>query len=119
MRVHPARILGLPVLAHLVRAEPGIALDTAWQAPLGARVRGVTDTTGQELFDAAREARDESALAQLASELDAARTGELAVLGGLFDEGRYAEAALHVRRLMFLERFGDEVGEARETIETD
>lgn len=50
---HPARVLGLSWLTQLVRAEPGIALDTRWQSRLGVRERGVTDATGDELFSVA------------------------------------------------------------------
>lgn len=51
--VHPARLLGSSWLAQLVRAEPGIALDSRWQSRVGLRERGVTDVSGDELFSVA------------------------------------------------------------------
>ena len=66
----------------------------------------------REALDDARLERDLSALERLDGELDAARRDQLAGIGAALDSEQYAQAALGVRQLMFLEKFGDEVAAA-------
>ena len=64
----------------------------------------------REALDDARGNRDEAALATLDTALQSARRDEIALIGRLFDANDPAAAALEVRKLMFIEKFGDEVG---------
>ena len=71
----------------------------------------------REALDDARNAKDLNALENLDSELGILRREQLAQTGRLLDEARYAEAGERVRALMFLEKFGEEVGRAFEALE--
>ena len=63
----------------------------------------------REALDDARVGRDEAALDRLEAELRAQRTVELDEISGLLDQRNFADAALAVRKLMFVEKFGEEV----------
>jgi molecular chaperone HscB len=66
----------------------------------------------REALDDARAARDFNALAALDRELADGRRQELDQIGAALDRQDYHQAALGVRQLMFLEKFGDEVAAA-------
>ncbi|HUN90438.1 MAG TPA: Fe-S protein assembly co-chaperone HscB [Burkholderiaceae bacterium] len=67
----------------------------------------------REALEEARAGGDVEALAQLARRTDAAHREALGEIGQLIDErGDYAGAAAVVRRLMFVEKFRDEVAAA-------
>jgi molecular chaperone HscB len=68
----------------------------------------------REELDDARAARDIGALERLDAELRAMRKRDLEAIGVLLDAGDFATAAQRVRQLMFIEKFGDEVGRAFE-----
>ena len=63
----------------------------------------------REALDEARGARDLAALEVLDGELRTTRKAEVAQIAAALDAGDYAAAALYVRQLMFVEKFGDEV----------
>lgn len=63
----------------------------------------------REALDDAHAAKDVGALEKLEAELRAARKAELATIGELLDAKNFTEAAQGVRRLMFLERFEEDV----------
>ena len=71
----------------------------------------------REALDEARDARDVGALERLESELGDVRRERLAQISGLFNAGDYEAAGAQVRQLMFLEKFGEDVGRAFEAIE--
>lgn len=72
----------------------------------------------REALDAARATGNVVALDALDREIHALRTDELAMLARLLDETHdYAAAALHVRQLMFIEKFAEEVGDAYEALQ--
>jgi molecular chaperone HscB len=56
-------------------------------------------------------------LEALERELAVARSEQLSQLVSLFKLGNYEAAAAQVRQLMFLEKFGDDVGHVFEAIE--
>jgi molecular chaperone HscB len=66
----------------------------------------------REALDEARAANDIGALERLDAELRAVRKRELDDVGALLDAAEFAEAAQSVRKLMFVEKFGDEVARA-------
>ncbi|SMP70744.1 Fe-S protein assembly co-chaperone HscB [Noviherbaspirillum suwonense] len=66
----------------------------------------------REALDDARAAKDVNALAALDAELADTRRAQLDDIGGALDAQQYDKAALGVRQLMFLEKFGDEVAAA-------
>ena len=66
----------------------------------------------REALDDARAGKDVNALAALDSELAGTRREQLAQIGATLDAQQYDKAALGVRQLMFLEKFGDEVAAA-------
>ncbi len=66
----------------------------------------------REALDDARAARDEAALDALDGALREAQRGQVAQIAALLDAHDYATAALGVRKLMFIEKFGDEVAAA-------
>ena len=66
----------------------------------------------REALDDARTGRDLAALEQLDGALAAARREQLDHISAALDGEQYAQAALGVRQLMFLEKFGDEVAAA-------
>ena len=69
----------------------------------------IQQMTWREALDDARSASDETALNGLECALRQQRLAELATIEARLDAQDYAGAALGVRRLMFVERFGDEV----------
>ncbi len=71
----------------------------------------------REALDDARDGKDMAALEQLDAELRATRKRQLDDIATLLDGGQYDEAGGRVRQLMFVERFGDEVGRAFEALE--
>jgi|SRR5512133_1013405 molecular chaperone HscB len=66
----------------------------------------------REALDDARAAKDVNALAALDSELADTRRAQLEQIGAALDGQDFHKAALGVRQLMFLEKFGDEVAAA-------
>ncbi len=70
----------------------------------------------EELGDA-RASKDAQALDALDAQLRAARRAQLAQIETQLDAGEFTGAAEGVRALMFLEKFGDEVGYAFEALE--
>ncbi|MCX7216958.1 MAG: Fe-S protein assembly co-chaperone HscB [Burkholderiales bacterium] len=71
----------------------------------------------REALEEARDTKDLSALEGVESELRAARAQQLADITALLDDAQYATAGERVRQLMFIEKFGDEVGRAFEALE--
>jgi molecular chaperone HscB len=71
----------------------------------------------REELDGAKAARNLDALEALHQTVRAARKSEIAATGGLLDAGNYETAALNVRKLMFLEKFNAEIGDAFALIE--
>jgi molecular chaperone HscB len=70
----------------------------------------------REALEEAKATKDIDALEKLEAELHAARKSEIEKIGGLLDAHDYANAAQGVRQLMFLERFGEEIGHIFEAI---
>lgn len=70
----------------------------------------------REALDDARGARDETALGVLDAALQASRADELARIAALLDQADFAGAAQGVRKLMFVEKFGEEVADTFELI---
>ena len=66
----------------------------------------------REALDDARDAKDVNALAGLDRELADTRREQLGQIGAALTGRDYHKAALGVRQLMFLEKFGDEVAAA-------
>ena len=71
----------------------------------------------REALEEARDTKDLSALEGVESELRATRAQQLADIAALLDDAQYATAGERVRQLMFIEKFGDEVGRAFEALE--
>ena len=71
----------------------------------------------REALEEARDNKDLSALEGVESELRAARAQQLADIAALLNDAQYAAAGERVRQLMFIEKFGDEVGRAFEALE--
>ena len=71
----------------------------------------------RETLDDAKAAKDAEALEELEAELRTARKTEVVQIGELLDANDFAQAAQHVRQLMFLERFGDEIAHVFEAME--
>jgi molecular chaperone HscB len=69
----------------------------------------------REALEEAKAEKDIPALERLSAELDDVRSAELAVIGKLLDQQEFQAAALAIRKLMFLDKFADEVGLAFET----
>ncbi|WP_025916520.1 Fe-S protein assembly co-chaperone HscB [Herminiimonas sp. CN] len=66
----------------------------------------------REALDDARAARDVAALDKIDAELRALRKDQVAQIGAALDAADFTQAALGVRQLMFLEKFGHEIGAA-------
>ena len=64
----------------------------------------------REALDDARAARNLQALEQLECELRAARKMDLQQISKLLDVQDFKKAAQYVRQLIFLEKFGEEIG---------
>ncbi|TWC71419.1 Fe-S protein assembly co-chaperone HscB [Herbaspirillum sp. SJZ099] len=71
----------------------------------------------RETLDDAKAGKDIDALERLNSELTAEKKAEVARIEKLLDAGDYTQAAQLVRQLMFLDRFGGEIGDAFALIE--
>ncbi len=71
----------------------------------------------REALEEARHAKDIDALESLEAELREVRKTKVAHVGARLDAQDFEEAARGVRQLMFLEKFGEEVQAAFETIE--
>ena len=72
----------------------------------------------RDALDAAKSAANEAALLKLDSQLKGARAAELAAIAKYIDESKdYASAARQVRQLTFIEKFGEEVGDALEVLD--
>ncbi len=71
----------------------------------------------RETLDDAKAAKDLDALEQLNSELLAEKKAETGRIEALLDAGDYAAAGKLVRQLMFLDKFGAEIGDAFALIE--
>ena len=72
----------------------------------------------RETLDDARAEKNLAALEQLDEELRAARRADLQRIGILLDAGDFQQAAQYVRQLMFLEKFGEEIGNAFAVLES-
>jgi molecular chaperone HscB len=72
----------------------------------------------REMLDDARAAKNLEALEQLDRELRAARKADLQNIGTLLDARDFEKAAQLVRQLMFLEKFGNEIGNAFAVLES-
>jgi molecular chaperone HscB len=66
----------------------------------------------REGLDDARAARNVETLEVLDGELRSLRKSAVGEIGALINAANYADAALVVRKLMFVEKFGEEVGRA-------
>lgn len=71
----------------------------------------------REALEDARHAKDLAALEALDDELQSARRQQLDQIAALLDGGDYAMAGERVRQLMFVEKFGDEVARAFESLD--
>ncbi|MFM7483332.1 MAG: Fe-S protein assembly co-chaperone HscB [Burkholderiaceae bacterium] len=71
----------------------------------------------RETLEEAHDTKDLLALEGVEAELRAARTQQLSDIAVLLDDAQYAQAGERVRQLMFIEKFGDEVGRAFEALE--
>ena len=71
----------------------------------------------REALDEARDAKDIASLEQLERELGSTRRERLQEIGAALDAGQYEAAGALVRQLMFVEKFGEEVGRAFEALE--
>ena len=71
----------------------------------------------REELDDAKAAKNLEALEALRHTVRSARKSEIAGTGDLLDAGNYDAAALNVRKLMFLEKFNAEIGDAFALIE--
>lgn len=71
----------------------------------------------REGLDDAKAARDLAALEKLDAELQETRKAELQRIGALLDADAFADAAQHVRKLMFLEKFAVEIAHILEQID--
>jgi molecular chaperone HscB len=72
----------------------------------------------REALDDARAAKDITALDRIDAELRAMHKAQVAQIGSTLDSQNFAQAALGVRQLMFLEKFGHEIGDAFAALET-
>jgi len=72
----------------------------------------------RETLDDARTGKDLAALEQLDLALRAARKADLQRIGALLDAQDFQQAAQYVRQLMFLEKFGEEIGNAFAVLES-
>ncbi|SNS29833.1 Co-chaperone protein HscB [Noviherbaspirillum humi] len=71
----------------------------------------------REALEDARAEKDIDALEGIESELRSARKAQIARLGLLLDAGDFAQAGQEVRQLMFLEKFGEEIGRILESLD--
>jgi molecular chaperone HscB len=71
----------------------------------------------REALDEARDTKNQSALEQLENELIQKRGGLLSLVTQHLNAAQYTDAGEQVRQLMFVEKFGDEVGRVFELLE--
>ena len=71
----------------------------------------------REALDEARDTKNQSALEQLENELIQKRGGLLSLVTQHLNAAQYNDAGDQVRQLMFVEKFGDEVGRVFELLE--
>jgi len=71
----------------------------------------------REALDQARDTKNQSALEQLENELIQKRDGLLSLVTQHLNAAQYNDAGEQVRQLMFVEKFGDEVGRVFELLE--
>lgn len=71
----------------------------------------------RETLEEARAEHKLKALEQLETELRGERKQEIAEVGRLLDANDFAQAAQVIRRLMFLEKFGEEIANVLEALE--
>lgn len=71
----------------------------------------------REALDDARAAKDITALDRIDAELRAMHKEQVAQIGSALDSQNFTQAALGVRKLMFLEKFGHEIGDAFAALE--
>ena len=71
----------------------------------------------REALDDARAARDVTGLERIDAELRMVRKDQVARIGKALDSADFMQAALGVRQLMFLEKFGHEIGNAYAALE--
>lgn len=71
----------------------------------------------REALDEARISKNQSALEQLENELQQRRSTLLALVSHCLTAAQYSEAGEHVRQLMFVEKFNDDVGHVFELLE--
>lgn len=71
----------------------------------------------REALEDARHAKDLAALESLDAELRSERKQQLDDIAVLLDGGNFQQAGERVRQLMFVEKFGDEVGRAFEALD--
>ncbi|RJG07996.1 Fe-S protein assembly co-chaperone HscB [Noviherbaspirillum cavernae] len=71
----------------------------------------------RESLEDAKAAKDIGVLERLEAELRGARKKEVEQIGKLLDANDFHAAAQGVRQLMFLEKFGDEIGRIFETMD--
>jgi molecular chaperone HscB len=71
----------------------------------------------REALDEARDTKNQSALEQIENELIQKRSDLLSLVTQHLNAAHYIDAGEHVRQLMFVEKFGDEVGRVFELLE--
>jgi molecular chaperone HscB len=71
----------------------------------------------REALDEARDTKNQSALEQLENELNQKRGNLLSLVTNHLNAAQYNDAGEQVRQLMFVEKFGDEVGRVFELLE--
>jgi molecular chaperone HscB len=71
----------------------------------------------REALDEARDTKNQSALEQLENELIQKRGNLLSLVTNHLNAAQYNDAGEQVRQLMFVEKFGDEVGRVFELLE--
>ena len=71
----------------------------------------------REALDEARDTKNQSALEQLENELIQKRDGLLSLVTQHLNAAQYNDVGEQVRQLMFVEKFGDEVGRVFELLE--
>lgn len=72
----------------------------------------------REALEDARDARDIEALERLDKALRLARAKDLIQIAGTLDAQDFEKAAQYVRQLMFLEKFGEEIGNTFSLLES-
>ena len=71
----------------------------------------------REALDEARMSKNQASLEQLDSELRQVRSQLLSLITHCLNTAQYNDAGGHVRQLLFIEKFGEEVGRAFELLE--